>query len=261
MIKVQNLHKYFNRNRDNEIHVINDTSLEFPETGLVCLLGPSGSGKTTLLNVIGGLDSIDEGQIIFDNHILKKYQANKWDDLRNRHFGYIFQNYVLLPDLSVYQNLEFALKMLDLPKEEVNTRIEYALTAVGMIKYQKRKPNQLSGGQQQRVAIARALVKSPNVVIADEPTGNLDEKNSTQILNIIKKISKECLVILVTHERRLAEFYGDIVIEISDGKVISQKESYEYKELQHTDDLNIYLQEYEKEDLSLEDVNIHYQVY
>lgn len=258
MIKIRNVNKFFNKNKSNEIHVINNTTLEFPNTGLVCLLGPSGSGKTTLLNVVGGLDKIDSGEINFKNYKINRYKANKWDFIRNHHFGYIFQNYILLPELTVYQNLELVLKMLGLSKEEINERIDYALEAVGMIKFKKRKPTQLSGGQQQRIAIARALVKSPDVVIADEPTGNLDEKNTTQIMNIIKKISKECLVILVTHERRLAEFYGDRIIEISDGKVVSDRLNSHNNVLSTQDDLNIYLQDFVKEDVANEDVNIKY---
>src|SRR5690606_38990519 len=126
--------------RSNEIHVINNTSLEFKSTGLVCLLGNSGSGKTTLLNVIGGLDKVDSGLISIDEENINKYRASKWDGLRNRYFGYIFQNYILLPDLSVYDNLKFVLNMLDVSIEEADQRIEYALKAVGMEKFKKRKP-------------------------------------------------------------------------------------------------------------------------
>lgn len=258
MIQIKNANKYFNKRKSNEIHVINETSLDFPSTGLVCLLGASGSGKTTLLNVVGGLDKIDSGEITFKDYSIKKYKASKWDNLRNRHFGYIFQNYILLPDLTVYQNLELVLKILNLSKEEIDQRIDYALDAVGMLKFKKRKPTQLSGGQQQRVAIARALVKSPDVVIADEPTGNLDEKNTTQIMSIIKKISKECLVILVTHERRLAEFYGDRIIEIADGKVFKDVQVTSTNDFQELDNNNIYLQEFKKEEATIEDIKVKY---
>jgi len=258
MIKVNNLNKFFNKNKTNEIHVINNTNITFPDSGLVCLLGPSGCGKTTLLNAIGGLDRVDSGEIIVGDNKFKKYSSNKWDYIRNLHYGYIFQNYILLPDITVYQNLEFVLKMLDLSQDEIDERIDYALNAVGMMKFKKRKAKQLSGGQQQRIVIARALVKSPNIVIADEPTGNLDEKNSTQIMNIIKKISKECLVVLVTHERRLADFYADYIIEVKDGQVVKQFKVTEKKDLQHIDDSNIYLKEYQKEEIDSPDVNIQY---
>ncbi|NLD26922.1 MAG: ATP-binding cassette domain-containing protein, partial [Acholeplasmataceae bacterium] len=201
---------------------------------------------------------VDSGEIVFNNQIMKRYRANYWDALRNRHFGYIFQNYHLLPELTVYQNLEFVLKMFHLSKEEIDQRIEYALNAVGMFRFRKRKPSQLSGGQQQRVAIARALVKSPDVVIADEPTGNLDEKNTTQIMNIIKKISKECLVILVTHERRLAQFYSDYIIEIADGSVVGQSATAQSLRLYQTDDRNIYLQEFQLHEYRDDDIAIKY---
>ncbi|MGD9605476.1 MAG: ATP-binding cassette domain-containing protein [Bacilli bacterium] len=258
MISVKNLHKYFNRNKQNEIHVINDINLTFPKTGLVCLLGPSGSGKTTLMNVISGLDRVHSGEIDFREHKITKYNANEWDLIRNRYFGYVFQNYVLLPDLTVFQNLEFVLKMFNLTQEEINQRIDYALDAVGMVKYKKRRPTQLSGGQQQRVAIARALVKAPDVVVADEPTGNLDEKNTLQIMNIIKKVSQDCLVIMVTHERRLAEFYGDSIIELKDGQIVQERSVAQDSELHSLYDTNIYLGDLEKRTVSSENVNINY---
>ena len=175
MIKVYKLNKRYNKHKRNEIHVLNDVSLEFANTGLVFLLGPSGSGKSTLLNAIGGLDKVDSGNIVIDDKTVNKYHFNKWDYLRNQHIGYIFQNYVLLPELSVYDNIAFALRLVGLNKVQADERIDYALKAVNMEKFKKRKVKNLSGGQQQRIAIARALVKSPDVIIADEPTGNLDE--------------------------------------------------------------------------------------
>ena len=258
MLEAKNLNKYFNRRRTNEIHAINNTSLKLPERGLVCLLGPSGSGKTTLLNVLGGLDRADSGEIIFKDYVLRRYRADTWDYIRSRHFGYVFQNYALLPDMTVYENLELVLRIFNLPKEEINARIDYALAAVGMERYKKRKATQLSGGQQQRVAIARALVKSPDVVVADEPTGNLDEKNTTQVMNIIKKISRDCLVLLVTHERRLAEFYGDVIYEISDGSVVQKREFLEARTLEQIGDRNLYLQEFQKTEIKAEDLHIKY---
>ncbi|MGD9887009.1 MAG: ATP-binding cassette domain-containing protein [Bacilli bacterium] len=258
MISVKNLHKYFNRNKANEIHVLNNINLEFPKMGLVCLLGPSGSGKTTLMNVISGLDNVHSGEITFRDHVITKYHANEWDLIRNRYFGYIFQNYILLPDLTVYQNLELVLKMFDLTKEEIDQRIDYALDAVGMVKFKKRRPTQLSGGQQQRIAIARALVKAPDVIVADEPTGNLDEKNTLQIMNIIKKVSQDCLVIMVTHERRLAEFYGDSIIELKDGQIMQERSVSQDTEFHSLYDTNIYLGDLEKKTISSENVDINY---
>ncbi len=260
MIKLNKVNKYYNKKKSNEIHVINNVTLTLPEKGLVCFFGPSGCGKTTLLNAIGGLDSVESGIITFNDVVVEKYNAKKWDEIRSEKVGYIFQNYGLIEDISVAKNLELVLTMLGVDTAEAATRIEYALKAVGMEKYKKRKAKQLSGGQQQRVAIARALVKSPDVVIADEPTGNLDEKNTTQIMNIIKKISEECLVVLVTHERRLADFYGDRIIEILDGKIINDRDNKtgNLKELVANQDRNIYLKEYNKEEIRNREVNINY---
>ena len=220
MIKLSKVNKYYNRKKSNQIHVIKDFDYDFPSKGLVCLFGPSGCGKTSLLNVISGLDGIDSGEIIIDDSkFTKNYRSTKWDGIRSKDIGYVFQSYVLFNDLTVYENLRFVLDVFGLEEEEIQSRIDYALNAVGMIKYKNRECNHLSGGQQQRVAIARALVKSPKIIVADEPTGNLDEKNTNIILNIIKKISKECLVILVTHEDRIAKFYADTIIYLKDGMI------------------------------------------
>lgn len=220
MIKVNNLNKYFNKNKKNEIHVLNNVTLQFPEKGLVALIGASGSGKTTLLNVIGGLDSVARGDIELDGKNLSKYRSAEWDKIRSKDVGYIFQNYNLLKDMTVYQNLEFALNTIGIQdKEEIDRRVAYVLKAVNIFKYRKRLATELSGGQQQRVAIARALVKNPKIIIADEPTGNLDSKNTLEVMNIIKQISLDKLVVLVTHERNIADFYADRVIEIKDGKI------------------------------------------
>lgn len=258
MIKVYKLDKKFNKNKRNEIHVLKDISLEFPDTGLVFLLGPSGSGKSTLLNAIGGLDRVDSGSVEINDKSIHKYRFNKWDDLRNEHIGYIFQNYILFPELSVYDNIFFALRLIGVKKAEADERIDYALQAVKMEKFKKRKVKNLSGGQQQRVAIARALVKSPDVIIADEPTGNLDANNTNQIMNIIKKISQNCLVVMVTHETRLAQFYGDRIIEIKDGEIISDYLNTQTGELAGAEDRNIYLQDLSSEALTDDNVSIKY---
>ncbi|MGI6709877.1 MAG: ATP-binding cassette domain-containing protein [Bacilli bacterium] len=258
MIKTINLNKIYNSGKPNQIHAINNISIDFPKTGFVSLLGPSGCGKTTLLNAISGLDKVKSGTIIVDNQEIRKYNFNKWDDIRTKKIGYIFQNYLLLPDLSVYQNLELVLKMLNVPNDKIEERIEYALKAVKMERFRKRKASQLSGGQMQRVAIARALVKSPRVIIADEPTGNLDETNTTQIMNILRKISRECLVILVTHEPRLANFYSDRIIKLADGKVIEDFENKNSNSFEFSEDRNIYLKEYKKEEVNEENISIEY---
>lgn len=247
MIKINNIYKIYNKGKQNEIRAIDNVSLSFPDKGLVCILGPSGCGKTSLLNVIGGLDSADTGTVNVDGYVYNKYNANKVDFIRNNYIGYVFQNYVLFPNLSVYENLEIVLSMFDIDKNEASQRIEYALKKVNMDKFKKRLCKNLSGGQKQRVAIARALVKAPRIIIADEPTGNLDGKNTTQIMNIIKKLSNDCLVILVTHETRLASFYGDYIIEIKDGKVVKECNNTTASSYDYQDNQNIYLQDYKKE--------------
>lgn len=244
MISLKNLNKYYNKGKSNEIHVINNTSLDFPETGLVALTGPSGCGKTTLLNVIGGLDSFHDGEIVFNDQIIKRYNPMKWDMIRNEKVGYIFQNYNLVLSKTVYENIELALNMAGLyNKKEVEERINYVLESVGMYNYRKRNVKALSGGQQQRVAIARALAKDPDVVLADEPTGNLDANNTFEIMSIIKKISETRLVILVTHERGLVDFYADRIIELSDGKVENDYENVGGAGFDHVDERNIYLKD------------------
>ena len=256
MIKLTNLKKYFNKGKSNQINVIDNTSLTFPEVGLVAITGPSGCGKTTLLNVMGGLDSFDSGVISFDDRTIKKYKPLEWDILRNQYIGYIFQNYNLIDDKTVYENIETALNMAGLyDKQEIEERINYVLEAVGMYNYRRRNVKALSGGQQQRVAIARAIAKNPKVVLADEPTGNLDANNTFEIMSIIKKISQTCLVILVSHERTLVDFYADRVIEISDGRVIKDYENSGQKSLEHMDERNIYLKDLNLDD-SLKDNNI-----
>ena len=256
MIKINNLNKYFYRRKNNEIHVINDTSLTFPETGLVAILGESGSGKTTLMNVVGGLDSFESGTISYDDEVVTKYSSKVIDKIRNEKIGYIFQNYLLLTNRTVKYNLELALEMYSLDKETQDERINYVLTAVGMLKYKNKKVSELSGGQQQRVAIARALIKSPSLILADEPTGNLDEKNTIQIMNIIKKISQKTLVILVSHEKRMATAYADTIVEVSDGKVIKVTNLNGNGTYKMVDDQTIYLQEYNKTTLTSDDSSI-----
>jgi ABC-type lipoprotein export system ATPase subunit/ABC-type antimicrobial peptide transport system permease subunit len=247
MIRVEHLDKYFNKGKKNEIHVLNDVTLEFPSKGLVILLGDSGSGKTTLLNVLGGLDKTNRGSVQLDDKLIEEYNPSLWDQLRRDEIGYIFQNYCLIPTMTVFENVAMSLRLIGVEDETIlKERVEYILQQVGMLKFRKRHATQLSGGQQQRVAIARALVKSPNVIIADEPTGNLDSKNTVEVMNIIKKISQDRLVILVTHERNIASFYADRIIEISDGKLKEdyENESSESLVLEKNDD--IYLKDFKE---------------
>lgn len=256
MIRLDHINKYYNKGKMNEIHVINNTSLKFPEKGLIAITGPSGCGKTTLLNIIGGLDKFDSGEITFNSRKIHKYKANEIDVLRNHNIGYIFQNYNLIEDKTVYENIEVSLQMAGLnDSEKIEERINYVLSAVGMYNYRRRNVKALSGGQQQRVAIARAISKNPQVVLADEPTGNLDANNTFEIMTIIKKISQTCLVILVSHEKNMVEFYADRIIEIKDGQVINDYDNSGDNSFEHVDERNIYLKDLQRDD-TLQEHNI-----
>jgi ABC-type lipoprotein export system ATPase subunit/ABC-type antimicrobial peptide transport system permease subunit len=256
MIKVNGLNKFYNKGKSNELHVINDTSLTLEDTGLVCILGESGSGKTTLMNTISGLDDFVSGSIDVDGVEVRKYGDPNQELVRNEKFGYIFQNYYLLQDRTVEYNILLSLSLYDLTDAEKEERVDYVLKAVDMWRYKKRLVSQLSGGQQQRIAIARALAKSPRVIFADEPTGNLDEANTMRIMGILKKVSKKCLVVVVTHEKTIADFFADRILWIADGKI--EKEQYKTSQTtyQYIEDTNIYLQEYDKSELNNEDVKV-----
>lgn len=256
MIQVNKLHKYYNKGKENEIHVINDTTLALPSVGFVCILGESGSGKTTLLNTLGGLDDYSSGRFTINDETLESYSQEKIDRLRTEYYGYVFQNYYLLSEHTVDYNIRLVLNMYDMTEEEKSARIDYVLEAVDMLKYKKRLVSQLSGGQQQRIAIARALAKTPKVIFADEPTGNLDEANTMRIMQILKKVSQKCLVVMVTHETRLADVFADRVIRIENGIVASDSFSNQSEEYQYWDDSAIYLQEYNKTSHEIDHVQL-----
>lgn len=246
MIKLANVYKYFNRGKKNEVKAIDNTSLDLPDKGIVTLLGPSGCGKTTLLNSIGGLSRINKGSIYIDGERITKRNVNKIDKIRSLKIGYIFQNFNLLDDETVFDNVSLVLKINGLKdKQEIKKRVNFCLESLNIYRYRNRYANMLSGGERQRVAIARAIVKDPEVIIADEPTGNLDSKNSIEVMNIIKSISRDRLVILVTHERELAKFYSDRIIEISDGKIVKDYENADNHELDYRLDNKIYLKDME----------------
>lgn len=246
MIKLVNVYKYFNKGKKNEVKAIDNTSLDLPDKGIVTLLGPSGCGKTTLLNSIGGLSRINKGSIYIDGERITKRSVNKIDKIRSLKIGYIFQNFNLLDDETVFDNVSLVLKINGLKdKEEIKKRVNFCLESLGIYRYRNRYASMLSGGERQRVAIARAIVKDPEVIIADEPTGNLDSKNSIEVMNIIKSISRDRLVILVTHERELAKFYSDRIIEISDGKIVKDYENTDNHELDYRLDNKIYLKDME----------------
>ncbi len=261
MIKLENVNKYFNRHKKNQIHVINNTNLKLGNNGLVALLGPSGSGKTTLLNVIGGLDKVNKGKIYINDKRITKKSASKIDDIRNLNMGYIFQDYHLLDNMSVFDNIALVLKMTNVKnKEEIKKRVNYVLESVGMYRYRNRLAGMLSGGERQRVGIARAIVKNPSIIIADEPTGNLDSKNTLEIMNIIKSISKDKLVILVTHEKDLAHFYASRIINLKDGVIVSDEENDSEGELDYRIDNKIYLKDIKKH-TELKKDNIKVNIY
>ena len=221
MIFANNLRKNY-----GTLEVVNDTTLKLPKKGMVAFLGESGSGKTTLVNVLGGLDSYKSGSISYDDTKFLKYQMDKVDTYRRNHFGYIFQNYNILEDKTVSENLLLALHIIGIYDEtECEKRIKNALEAVGLYKFRKKLAGALSGGQMQRVSIARALVKHNDVIIADEPTGNLDSESTRQIIRILKKLSINSLIILVTHDISLANTYADYIYHIKDGKISDYKEN------------------------------------
>lgn len=245
MLKLEKINKYFNRHKKNEIHVIDNTSLEFGESGLVALLGPSGCGKTTLLNTIGGLDKINSGRIYINGKKMPRFGSHKKDKLRVMNIGYIFQNYNLLDNLTVFENVALSLKMIGIKNRfEIKKRVNYCLETTGMYRYRNKQAGMLSGGQRQRVGIARALVKNPDVIIADEPTGNLDSKNTIEIMNIIKSISETKLVILVTHEKDLACFYASRIVTLEDGKIVKDEVNNVQDELDYRIDNKIYLKDF-----------------
>lgn len=228
MLEIINLKKIYKTKQGVETHALNGVSLKFPETGLVFLLGKSGSGKSTLLNICGGLDSPTEGEIIIKERSSKDFSQTDFDSYRNTFVGFIFQEYNILYEFSVEDNIALALELQGKPKD-INA-INSLLAEVDLEGLGKRKPNTLSGGQKQRIAIARALIKSPEIIMADEPTGALDSTTGKQVFDTLKKLSKDKLIIVVSHDRDFAEQYGDRIIELKDGKVISDVTKTEEKQ-------------------------------
>ncbi|MCR5348613.1 MAG: ABC transporter ATP-binding protein/permease [Bacilli bacterium] len=203
---------------------ISDLSLCFPDKGFVAILGHSGSGKTTLLNIIGGLDRYTEGDMIVDGRSTKNYKDKDWDNYRNKRVGFVFQTYNLIPHLSVLQNVVMSLQLGGLGRKEREAKAIDVLNRVGLGDLLKKRPNQLSGGQMQRVAIARALVNDPDIILADEPTGALDSATSVQVMDLIREVGKDRCVIMVTHNRELADQYADRIIEMKDGRIESDSD-------------------------------------
>ncbi len=220
MLKLTNITKdYVVAN--NKVHALKGISISFRNNEFVSILGPSGCGKTTLLNIIGGLDHYTTGDLIIDNISTKNYSDRDWDTYRNHRIGFIFQSYNLIPHQTILENVELALTIAGMGKEERIQKAKEALDKVGLQGEYNKKPNQLSGGQCQRVAIARALVNEPDILLADEPTGALDTKTSIQIMDLIKEISKNRLVIMVTHNPDIADKYSTRIVTLLDGVVTS----------------------------------------
>ena len=198
MLQVKNIKKEYVTG-DLIQTALDDVSLSFRDNEFVAILGPSGSGKTTLLNIIGGLDRYDSGDLIINDISTKKYKDRDWDSYRNHTIGFVFQSYNLIPHQSVLANVELALTISGISKSERRQRAIDALEKVGLKDHKHKRPNQLSGGQMQRVAIARALVNDPDILLADEPTGALDSDTSVQVMDMLKEVAKDRLVIMVTH--------------------------------------------------------------
>lgn len=220
MLELKNIKKSY-KTGDFIQHALKGVSITFRKNEFVAILGTSGSGKTTLLNIIGGLDRYDSGDLIINNKSTKKYKNLDWDRYRNNCVGFIFQNYNLISHISILDNVEMGMTLSGVSAKARKRRAKEALKKVGLIDHIHKKPNQLSGGQMQRVAIARALVNNPDIILADEPTGALDTQTSIQIMELIKEIAKDKLVIMVTHNPDLAKNYATRVIEFKDGEKIS----------------------------------------
>lgn len=219
MLTLKNVVKVYGEG-ETEVHALKGVSLNFRESEFVAILGPSGCGKTTMLNIVGGLDRYTEGDLIINGKSTKDFTDGDWDNYRNHSVGFIFQSYNLIPHQSVIKNVELALTLSGVGREERYERALKALEEVGLKNQAKKMPNQLSGGQMQRVAIARAIVNDPDIILADEPTGALDSETSVQVMEILKELSKTRLVVMVTHNAELAKDYATRTINLFDGKVV-----------------------------------------
>lgn len=239
MITLKNLVKDY-KMPSVTVHALKNINLKFRKNEFVSVLGPSGCGKTTLLNIIGGLDKYDSGDLLIDQKSTKDYKDRDWDTYRNHYVGFVFQSYNLIMHLTVIENVEIALSIAGYNKAEKTKKATEALQKVGLIDQMNKKPNQLSGGQMQRVAIARAIVNDPQIILADEPTGALDTETSVQILQILKELSNERLVVMVTHNEDLAEKYSTRIVKMLDGNILSDSNPTKTsKQKDDTDSLTI----------------------
>ncbi|NLJ97167.1 MAG: ABC transporter ATP-binding protein, partial [Clostridiales bacterium] len=229
MLQIKNISKQYITGELTQ-NALSDVSLNFRDNEFVAVLGPSGSGKTTLLNIIGGLDRYDSGDLIINGISTKKYKDRDWDSYRNHTIGFVFQSYNLISHQSILANVELALTISGVSIMERRRRAKEALIKVGLGDQLHKRPNQMSGGQMQRVAIARALVNNPDILLADEPTGALDSETSVQVMELIKEIAKDRLVIMVTHNAELAGEYANRIVRLRDGKIIDDTNPLEIDE-------------------------------
>lgn len=233
MLQLKDIVKTYNTG-ETQSTALKGINITFRENEFVSVLGQSGSGKTTLLNIIGGLDRYTSGDLIINGVSTKQYYDEQWDAYRNDSIGFVFQSYNLIPHQSVLSNVELSLTLAGVSKKERRTRAKEVLKKVGLEEHMYKKPNQMSGGQMQRVAIARALINNPDILLADEPTGALDSKTSIQIMELLKEVAKDKLVIMVTHNPELAQKYSTRIITINDGSVVSDTNPYEPQEVENT---------------------------
>ncbi len=217
LIELKNLEKHYTSRKGVVTKALNNLSVSFPSKGLIFILGKSGSGKSTLMNILGGLDIADAGDFIIEGKNIEGLNQVELDHYRNSHVGFVFQDFNIIETFTIYQNIGLALQLQGQKADK--HRIDEMLEFVGLKGYGKRKGNEISGGQKQRIALARALVKNPRIILADEPTGNLDSKTSDQIMQLLKKISEHNLVIIVSHDPEEAQVYADRIIRIKDGKL------------------------------------------
>ncbi len=225
MLKLHNITKDYTAAGET-VKALKGVSVDFRKSEFVAILGPSGCGKTTMLNIIGGLDKYTDGDLVIQGRSTKDYSPSDWDDYRNHSVGFVFQSYNLIPHQTVLRNVELALTLSGIPESKRRAKVLDALGKVGLKEQCNKKPNQLSGGQMQRVAIARALINDPEIVLADEPTGALDSETGIQVMELLKDVSKDRLVIMVTHNAELAEKYADRIIKLSDGRIIDDSNPY-----------------------------------
>ena len=223
MIELRNVKKIYTSKKAQDTIALDNLNLKIGNKGMVFIVGTSGSGKSTLLNVLGGLDGISSGKILVNGKNISDFKSKEYDSFRNTYVGFIFQDFNVLDQYSVYENIELSLKLQN--KKANRNEIDKLLQDLGIENLGNRRINELSGGQKQRVAIARALIKKPKMILADEPTGNLDKNSSEQIFRILKEISKNYLVVVVSHDMERAISYADRIVKIEDGKVISDSDT------------------------------------